>query len=32
MENSLVNQDFERAIKQMRRILPILSFGLLIGT
>jgi hypothetical protein len=32
MENSLVNRDFERVIKQMRRILPMLSFGLLIGT
>ena len=32
MENSLVNRDFERAIKRMRRILPMLSFGLLIGT
>ncbi|MCB9334311.1 MAG: hypothetical protein H6574_24955 [Lewinellaceae bacterium] len=32
MENSLVNRDFERAIRQMRRILPVLSFGLLIGT
>lgn len=32
MENSLVNQDFERTIKQMRRILPMLSFGLLVGT
>jgi hypothetical protein len=32
MENTLVNPDFERAIRQMRRILPMLSFGLLIGT
>lgn len=32
MENSLVNRDFERLIRQMRRILPMLSFGLLIGT
>lgn len=32
MENSLVNPDFERAVRQMRRILPMLSFGLLIGT
>lgn len=32
MENSLVNRDFERVIKQMRRVLPLLSFGLLIGT
>jgi hypothetical protein len=32
MQNSLVNRDFERAVKQMRRILPRLSFGLLIGT
>ncbi|PHN00930.1 hypothetical protein [Flavilitoribacter nigricans] len=32
MQNTLVNQDFERAVKQLRRILPKLSFGLLIGT
>ncbi len=32
MENSLINRDFERVKKQMRRILPMLSFGLLIGT
>ena len=32
MENSLINRDFERAVKQMRRVLPMLSFGLLIGT
>lgn len=32
MENTLVNPDFERAIRQMRRILPMLSFGLLIST
>jgi hypothetical protein len=32
MENSLVNPDFERVIRQMRRVLPMLSFGLLIGT
>jgi hypothetical protein len=32
MENSLVNRDFERVIRQMSRILPMLSFGLLIGT
>ena len=32
MDNSLVNRDFERVIKQMRRVLPLLSFGLLIGT
>ena len=32
MENNLVNPDFERVIRQMRRILPMLSFGLLIGT
>lgn len=32
MENSLVNRGFERVIKQMRRVLPLLSFGLLIGT
>ena len=32
MENTLVNPDFERAIRQLRRMLPMLSFGLLIGT
>lgn len=32
MENSLVNHDFERAVRHMRRILPTLSFGLLIAT
>lgn len=32
MESMLVNHDFERAIRRMRRILPALSFGLLIGT
>jgi ABC-type nickel/cobalt efflux system permease component RcnA len=32
MNNTLVNRDFERAMKQLRRILPKLSFGLLIGT
>ena len=32
MHNTLVNRDFERAVKQLRRILPKLSFGLLIGT
>lgn len=32
MESILVNHDFERAIRKMRRILPALSFGLLIGT
>lgn len=32
MEHSLVNHDFERAVRQMRRVLPLLSFGLLIGT
>lgn len=32
MNNTLVNRDFERAVKQLRRILPKLSFGLLIGT
>lgn len=31
-QNTLVNKDFQRAIKTMRRILPKLSFGLLIGT
>lgn len=32
MQNTIVNQDFERAVKQLRRVLPMLSFGLLIGT
>jgi len=32
MSNTLVNRDFERAVKQLRRVLPKLSFGLLIGT
>jgi hypothetical protein len=32
MEHSLFNHDFERAVRQMRRVLPLLSFGLLIGT
>ena len=32
MKYSLVNHDFEHAIRKMRRILPMLSFGLLIGT
>ncbi|MEL7196393.1 MAG: hypothetical protein AAFO96_28425 [Bacteroidota bacterium] len=32
MENVLINADFERSIKTLRRILPKLSFGLLIGT
>ena len=32
MEHTLVNHDFERAVRQMRRVLPLLSFGLLIGT
>lgn len=32
MEHTLVNHDFERAVRQMRRVLPMLSFGLLIGT
>ncbi len=32
MENTLVNQNFEVSIQNMRGILPKLSFGLLIGT
>ncbi len=32
MEHTLVNHDFERAVRQMRKVLPMLSFGLLIGT
>lgn len=32
VQNTLVNRDFERAVKTLRRILPKLAFGLLIGT
>ena len=32
MENSIINNDFNKAINRLRKILPILSFGLLIGT
>ena len=32
MQNSIVNNDFNKAINRLRKILPILSFGLLIGT
>ena len=32
MENSIINNDFNKAINRLRRILPMLSFGLLIGT
>jgi hypothetical protein len=32
MQSTLVNKDFERAVKHLRRILPRLSFGLLIST
>lgn len=32
MENTLINQDFTRAIKKMRSFLPFISFTLLIGT
>lgn len=32
VQNTLVNRDFVRAIKTMRRMLPKLAFGLLIGT
>ena len=32
IQNTLVNKDFQRAVKVMRRILPKLAFGLLIGT
>lgn len=32
LQNSLVNRDFQRAVKTLRRILPKLAFGLLIGT
>jgi hypothetical protein len=31
MNHSLVNKDFERSITKLRRILPSLSFGLLVG-
>lgn len=31
-QKTLVNKDFQRAVKTLRRILPKLSFGLLIGT
>lgn len=32
MNTTLINRDFEQAVKRLRRILPKLSFGLLIGT
>lgn len=32
VKQSLVNKDFERAVKTLRRVLPKLSFGLLIAT
>ena len=32
VQNSLVNKDFQRAVKTLRKVLPRLSFGLLIGT
>ena len=32
VQNTLVNRDFQRAVKTLRKILPRLSFGLLIGT
>lgn len=32
MEHTLINNDFALALRRMRRILPVLSFGLLIGT
>ena len=32
MRHIFINQDFKRAIKRLRRILPFLSFGLLIAT
>ena len=32
MQNTLVNRDFEHAVKRLRKILPRFSFGLLIGT
>jgi len=32
LQNTLVNKDFQRAVKTLRKILPRLSFGLLIGT
>ncbi len=32
MKHRLINQDFDSSVKQLRRILPKLAFGLLIGT
>lgn len=32
VQNTLVNKDFQRAVKTLRKILPRLSFALLIGT
>jgi len=32
LQNTLVNKDFQRAVKTLRKILPRLSFGLLIST
>lgn len=32
VQQSLVNKDFQRAVKTLRRVLPKISFGLLIGT
>jgi len=32
VQNTLVNKDFQRAVKTLRKVLPRLSFGLLIGT
>lgn len=32
LQNTLVNKDFQRAVKTLRKVLPRLSFGLLIGT
>ena len=32
VKNTLVNKDFTRAVKVLRRILPKLAFGLLIAT
>lgn len=32
MSNHIINQDFLKAIERLRKILPALSFGLLIGT
>ncbi len=32
MNNTLINDDFNKSIMKLRKILPTLTFGLLIGT